>query len=82
MIRLHDGMCVTDNPGPLLDTTEGVVEAKNAITGIVPARQAMSEYERSVWEVLDELEACYQRDKDGIKLAHEIVAGVTPGASN
>lgn len=81
MIRLHDGMCVTDNPAPLLDATAGVVNAKNAITGAVPPRAEMSEYERSVWEVLDELEACYQRDKVGIELAHEVMSNVqkTPG---
>ena len=71
MIRLHDGMCVTDNPAPLLEATADVVDAKNAITGTVPRREAMSEYERSVWGVLDELEACYQRDGRVIELAHE-----------
>lgn len=82
MLRLHDGMCVTDNPAPLLDATAGVVEAKNAIAGTVPPREAMSEYERSVWQVLDELEACYQRDKDGIKLEHEFASDLTSGAGN
>jgi len=83
MIRLHDGMCVTDIPTPLLEATEGVVRAKNAIAGAVPPREAMSEYERAVWEVLDELEACYQRDKGEIRMAHEVMskAGMIPGGN-
>ena len=60
VLRLSDAQGTVRNPGPLLDATEIVVEAKNAISGKVSARDAMSKWERDVWEVLDELVACYR----------------------
>ena len=74
VLRLSDAQAKVKDPAPLLDATEVVVDAKNAITGQVPACEAMSEWERSVWEVLDELEACCRRDRREIEIAHDIMS--------
>ncbi len=41
----------------------------------------MSEWECAVWGILDELDACYQRDKPEIETAHKVMsdAGMLPG---
>jgi hypothetical protein len=46
------------DPGPFLDATAVVVAAKQESAGWILPRNALSGWERSVWEVLDELEAC------------------------
>jgi hypothetical protein len=40
----------------------------------------MSEWERNVWEVLDELEGCYRRDRREIEIANHVMssAGMIP----
>lgn len=80
VLRLSDAQGTVKNPAPLLDATEIIVKAKNAISGKVSARDAMSKWERDVWEVLDELVACYRRDRQEIEIAHEVMseAGMVP----
>ena len=47
---------------------------------MVPTRDVMSEWERQVWDILDELDACHQRDKSEIETAHKVMvhAGMLP----
>jgi len=80
VLKLSDAQAKVKDPALLLDATEVVVDAKNAIAGQVPVRDAMSEWERSVWEVLDELEACCRRDRREIEIAHDVMssAGMIP----
>ena len=80
VLRLSDAQVKVKDPAPFLDATEAVVDAKKAIADQVPARDAMSDWERSVWEVLDELEACCRRDRREIEIAHDVMsnAGMIP----
>jgi hypothetical protein len=80
VLRMSDAQATVKDPAPLLEATGVVVDAKIGITGQVPARDAMSEWERGVWEVLDELEACYRRDRREIEIAHDVMsdAGMIP----
>jgi hypothetical protein len=84
VLRLSDAQVKVKDPTPFLDATEAVVDAKSTITGHVPARDAMSEWERRVWEVLDELEACYRRDRREIEIAHDVMssAGMIPNVDD
>jgi hypothetical protein len=74
VLRLSDAQGEVKDPTPLLDATRVIVDAKAAIVGKIPAREKMSRYERDVWETLDELEACYRRDRREIELAHEVMS--------
>jgi hypothetical protein len=80
IIELSEAQRNIMNPTPLLEATEAILKAKHDIAGNVPARNVMSEWERAVWEILDELDACYQRDKSEIVLAHKVMshAGMLP----
>jgi hypothetical protein len=74
ILRLSDTQGVINDPVPLLEATRVVLAGANGIRGRVPSRDAMSEWERGVWDVLDELGACYQRDKREIETAHQVMA--------
>ena len=71
------------DPGPILEATHEVLEAARVIVGKVRSRDAMSRWERAVWDVLDELEACYERDNREIETAYQVMtkAGMLPHAS-
>jgi hypothetical protein len=73
VLRLSDAQVEVKSPKPLLEATQIVVATKQEIAGQVPPREAMSEWERGVWEVLDELEACYRRDKREIETAYKVM---------
>jgi hypothetical protein len=74
VLKLSDAQGDVKDPAPFLDATKIVLEAKDAIAAKVSAREKMSRYERDVWEILDELEACYRRDRREIELAHEVMS--------
>lgn len=73
--QLSDSQCVITEPGPLLEAVGAVLEAGRGIPTL-PHREAMSDWERAVWEALDELSACYERDRAEIEIAHEVKATV------
>jgi hypothetical protein len=74
VLKLSDAQVNVKDPQPLLDAAKIVIDAKDTIAGRVPARDEMSKWERDVWEVLDELEACYRRDRREIEIAHEVMS--------
>ena len=74
VIQLSEAQRDITDPRPLLEATEVVLRAKNHMAGKVPTRDVMSEWERAVWEILDELDACYQRDKPEIETAHRVMS--------
>jgi hypothetical protein len=80
VLKLSDAQGNVKDPEPFLDATAIVVATKQEIGGQVLPREAMSEWERAVWEILDELEACYQRDRREIEIAHQVMteAGMMP----
>src|SRR5579859_1631666 len=82
VVRLSDAQSIIDDPAPLLEATRVVLAGANGIASQVPNRDDMSEWERGVWAMLDELSACYQRDRSEIEIAHEVMsnAGMLPNA--
>ncbi len=81
VIHLSEAQRNIMNPAPLLKATEVVLTGQAPHRGQVPARNVMSEWECAVWGILDELDACYQRDKPEIETAHKVMsdAGMLPG---
>lgn len=80
VVRLSEAQGNVKDPQPMLKATQVVLATKRDIAGKVPAREAMSEWERAVWVVLDEFDACYQRDKREIEAAFTVMsqAGMLP----
>ena len=74
--QLATAQCVIDNPAPLLEATEAVLAAANGIRGQLPRRETMPAEERAVWNILDELDICYQRDRMEIETAHRVMSRV------
>lgn len=74
VIQLSEAQSNIMNPKPLLEATDAVLKAKHHIAGKVPARNVMSEWERAAWDILDELDACYQRDKSEIEIAQKVMS--------
>jgi hypothetical protein len=83
VLKLSDAQGVIDNPAPMLEATKLVVATARNIKSEVRSRDTMSEWERDVWPVLDELDACYQRDRREIETAHKVMAdaGMLPDTS-
>jgi hypothetical protein len=81
--QLSTAQGVIDDPGPLLEATKVVVAAANGIEGQLPSREAMPTEERAVWNILEELDICYQRDHREIETAHQVMsrAGMLPRVS-
>ena len=74
--QLATAQCVIDNPAPLLEATEVVLAAANGIKGKLPRRETMPAEERAVWNILEELDICYQRDRTEIETAHRVMSRV------
>lgn len=79
--RLSSAQTVIDDPKPLLEATKVVIAAANGIKDQIPAPEAMSVAERAVWNILEELDVCYQRDHKEIEAAHRVMTevGMVPG---
>jgi hypothetical protein len=74
--HLATAQCVIDNPAPLLEATEVVLAAANGIKGKLRSREIMPAEERAVWNILEELDICYQRDRTEIETAHRMMSRV------
>lgn len=74
--QLATAQCVIDNPAPLLEATKVVLAAANGIKGKLPRRESMPAEERAVWNTLEELDICYQRDRTEIETAHRVMSRV------
>ena len=67
VLKLSDAQGEVNDPAPLLTATAVVLAGKQGIAAKVPPPDEISKSERDVWETLDELEACYRRDKGAIE---------------
>jgi hypothetical protein len=81
--RLSTAQGIIDNPEPLLEATKVVLAAANGIKGQLPPGEAMPAEERAVWNILEELDICYQRDHLEIETAHRVMsqAGILPNVT-
>jgi hypothetical protein len=70
--KLVDAQCVTDDPTPLLQATRDVLALAELLHPHATAQPFEVEAEGAIWEILDELKACYERDRGQIEAAHSI----------
>jgi len=70
--KLASAMTVIDDPAPLLQATRDVVALAERLRQY--AQPFKVEGERETWDVIDELKACYERDRGQIEAAHQIQA--------
>ena len=71
--KLATAQCVTDDPAPLLQATRDVLALAELLRPHATA-QPFAVEAAAIWEILDELKACYERDRGRIEAAHSIQA--------
>jgi hypothetical protein len=74
---LSRGQAVAPDPGPMLAAARELIEiADQTPASAVRLQAELSDAERSVWDAIDELRACYHRDQDEMTIAHHVLTEV------
>ena len=60
-------------PEPLLKAVQAVLGIAGRLRPAVDAQAATGRPEREVWAWIDELKACYERDRPEIEAAHQVL---------
>jgi hypothetical protein len=72
--NLTAALANTDDPAPLLRATYEMLAIAGRIRIHVPT--PMPKLERETWATIDELRACYDRDRTEIETAHQVISQV------
>jgi hypothetical protein len=73
--KLTTAQCDIDDPKPLLRATYELLGMANRIRPTATSGP-MSKLERETWATIDQLRACYERDRTEIETAHQVLSTV------
>jgi hypothetical protein len=72
--QLASAQCITDDPEPLLRAAQTVLGIADRVRLTAEAQPSISKAERAIWPIIDELKACYERDRPQIEAAHQALS--------